>query len=99
MPALIQDDVEFRDRLVDHLFAFMKMFNGIEARSIVSSSILLYGRGNDNPIINNKVRQETIPIWIRSLTNKLRVENVNVCIPLNREFMTDTKNGNSIFYE
>ena len=54
------EDVDFRERLVEHLVAYSEMSNGIEAPSIRNSSILLYEANNNNPVINNINRQETI---------------------------------------
>ena len=76
MLALLEDDIEFRDRLIDHLIAFSGMLNGIEARSIVSSS--LYGKGVQNSMIKNIIRQEAIQTWLRSLRLSIRVGNVDV---------------------
>ena len=91
MPDLLGEDVEFRERLVEHLVAYSEMFNGIEARSIVSSSILLYGTGVQHPIINNIIRREALPNWLRSFRLNIRVGNVDVLIPFNREIITQTR--------
>ena len=49
MPNFLGEDIEFRERLVEHLIAYSEMFNGIESHSIVSASILLYGTPERNP--------------------------------------------------
>ena len=87
IPNLLEEDIEFRERLVEHLIAYSEMFNGIEARSIVSASILLYGTPERNPTINNIIRFEPIPPWIESFTLNIREQNISYNIPIHREFI------------
>ena len=89
MPLNINSDLEYRKELIEHLLRYVDMFHRINARSVVSSLILLYGLGVQQPLINNLIIREPLQN-LRSFRLNIRVGNADVFMLLNRDLITQT---------
>ena len=80
---ILNQDVQFREQLIEHLVLFDDILGGQGARSVMSAPILLYALGEANRRNNTVSNGEEIPPCVNSFTLSFNQNEVNYNIRMN----------------
>ena len=87
---ILNQDVPFREQLIEHLVLFDDILGGQGARSVMSAPILLYALGEANRRNNTVSNGDQIPPCVNSFTLSFNQNEVNYNIRMNRDHLAET---------